>query len=552
MPDRISRWQIIYKILARLALFKVRLFFAGCALIAVVFLMLNIGGLARDFVDHAGSNIQVVEILVCGVLFGFASFWRSYLINTISEFTALIIKKEAYLSLISSSCSQVESESFSEQAIIINSDSDQIAKLITDLFSFLVRNIIMGVGSIILMLALSVKLSLGVLMIIISLSCFAKIFDQKIRALIKDVELAKANNSNFVTESIINHKIIHIFNTQNNMSNFFNQLAKDYEITLTKRIKLRALFFASIVSLMLIFTSLLVWYGTLEELKGNMTSGDLVSFFFYAGLGMMSFGGIIELLSNLDKTFASCQRIFSIIENQGGKISQDQEKLELSGYLDLNSIEYKYSTGLDAGGLIHLGPFNFRILFGKFNVLVGPSGSGKTTILNLLMGVYKPYSGKFLNNNIAIKNLNQNTSNVSYLYYVPQDSMLFGASIKDNISFFEENPDIDFIKQILLGLGLEEFLDSLSLGIETNIGSLATKISGGQKQRIAIARALYQKPEILILDEATSQLDKDNENKVLDYLLEFMKDKTIIASAHRQNMIERADIVIDILDKKLE
>jgi ABC-type bacteriocin/lantibiotic exporter with double-glycine peptidase domain len=124
--------------------------------------------------------------------------------------------------------------------------------------------------------------------------------------------------------------------------------------------------------------------------------------------------------------------------------------------------------------------------------------------------------------------------------------MLFSGTIVENISLFEDNPDIRKIEEILTGLDMMEFIKSLPNYINTDIGSLASKISGGQKQRLAIARALYKNPEILILDESTSQLDEETESNVISFIKANMKGKTIICVAHRRGAIEKAEEILSI------
>ncbi|NDB83402.1 MAG: ABC transporter ATP-binding protein [Alphaproteobacteria bacterium] len=548
---------LILRILAILAPFRIRLIFAGISLISVVVAVLSIGALVRDFIDHTGSNLPTFKILLFILIFGLASFFRSYLINTTSEFAALIVKREAYSAVLYSSCGAIERSIFSDLSIRINSDSEQVAKLITDLFSFFVRNAIMSLGSISLMFAISAKLSILAFCIICFVTFFAIFFDTKIRNVIKEAEYAKLQYSSFATESIINHKIIYALSGQEMLKSYFYNLTKDYEGKLQKRIKLRSIFFASVITTMLILVTLLIWFGNFEVSKGQISSGDLASFLFYATMGIVSFGGIIELIGNLDKTFIACERILELIDEH----KLDQRKLDdlsninrknlkefqLEQYIDLHKIEYKYNNvGAGNSEARLVGPFNTRLYFRKCNVIIGPSGCGKTTLLNSLLGICRPCSGEFKIGNNSYSQIDRTSFATISIAYVPQEPMLFGGTLEENISFFEQDPDLEEIKRIITGLGLNDFVDSLPEGLKANIGSLGGKISGGQKQRMAIARALYRNPEILIMDEPTSQLDENNASKVLDYVIDLMKNKTIIASAHSANMINRADVIVNL------
>lgn len=183
--------------------------------------------------------------------------------------------------------------------------------------------------------------------------------------------------------------------------------------------------------------------------------------------------------------------------------------------------------------------------------ITGDSGSGKTTLINIIIGFINPTKGSIEVDN---KNIQENISGwQSNISYVPQEVYLLDETLKSNIVFGtpEDKIDYEFLKKIIRDTRLEDFVNSLPKGIDTNVGYFGSKISGGQKQRIGIARALYTKPEILVLDEATNALDLDNENKILDMLLNSSLIKTIIMVTHRQDNLYRFEKVYKFKNKIL-
>ena len=189
---------------------------------------------------------------------------------------------------------------------------------------------------------------------------------------------------------------------------------------------------------------------------------------------------------------------------------------------------------------------NLEIKKGSYVGISGESGAGKTTIMNLLLGLYKPTKGKILVDGIDI---NENLGNwQSKIGYVPQNIYFIDDSIKKNIAFGYEDNSINE-KRVLESLKLSKlynFVSSLEKNIETNIGELGDQISGGQKQRIGIARAFYNDPEILILDEFTSFLDKENEIEIAKEIREFRGEKTILMISHSKEVLDLCDNIIKI------
>ena len=178
---------------------------------------------------------------------------------------------------------------------------------------------------------------------------------------------------------------------------------------------------------------------------------------------------------------------------------------------------------------------------GKIYGIKGVSGSGKTTLLNLILGLLSTNKGEILINK---KKFYGNMCLPNNLFsYVPQEIYLLDNSIAENIAIGIDKKDIDYnlIKEIIKNLELEEFIGKLPEGLNTSVGDKGVKISGGQKQRIGLARALYCKPKIIILDEATNAMDSNLEKKILENLHNIKKDKIIILVAHNDEILKKFD-----------
>ena len=188
----------------------------------------------------------------------------------------------------------------------------------------------------------------------------------------------------------------------------------------------------------------------------------------------------------------------------------------------------------------------------SFIGIKGESGAGKSTLIDLILGLISPTKGEIYLDNQLISNIVDEWQRS--IGYVPQNIFLSAGSIKKNIAFgvTEDEIDDNLINDVLIKSSLNKFVDDLNNGIETQIGEGGALISGGQRQRIGIARALYNKPKILIFDEATSALDIDTENEILIEMNKLKSEITMISISHRQNTIKYCDETYNLEDGLLK
>ena len=230
----------------------------------------------------------------------------------------------------------------------------------------------------------------------------------------------------------------------------------------------------------------------------------------------------------------------SELENTNIILNQENEKeIKFFKNIHVKKVNFKYPN-TNACSIID---FNLSINSGKKIGFIGNSGAGKSTFVNLLLGLLKPTEGKIL---IDGKDISENLRNwQSQIGYVSQDIYLLDDTIRNNIAFGKSGTSInsEHLLNVIKTAQLENFVNSLSNGEETIIGNRGVRISGGQKQRIGIARALYNKPRVLIFDEATSSLDLENERKIMDKIYQSNKELTFIIISHRNNTVKNCDLI---------
>ena len=194
--------------------------------------------------------------------------------------------------------------------------------------------------------------------------------------------------------------------------------------------------------------------------------------------------------------------------------------------------------------------FNLEIYAGEKIGIVGKSGSGKTTLINLISGLLKPSDGKIYIDDIDLQDINQSWKNL--IGFVHQDTFILNDTIKNNIAFGKYDKN-DYDKKILNALKkaqIDKFVNSLKNGINTKMSNDGKNLSGGQRQRLGIARAIYNDPQLIILDEATSSLDIETEDNFIDEIFSNSKEKTIIFISHKKRSLNKCDRIFDLTNKK--
>jgi ABC-type bacteriocin/lantibiotic exporter with double-glycine peptidase domain len=260
--------------------------------------------------------------------------------------------------------------------------------------------------------------------------------------------------------------------------------------------------------------------------------------------------GTFRILPSVTRTIESVQQI----RFAGAMVDQAKQLMSLApevrgasslrGQLRFDSIEVKnltFSYGGDS--MFRLGPLDFSVSRGEYVGLVGESGSGKSTIVDLISGLLIPDEGAILVNGHDVGRTKEAWQSV--IGYVPQSIFLVDESIRKNVAFGIRDRDIDDLRvaEALEAAQLSEFVESLSEGVSTHVGERGVRLSGGQRQRIGIARALYHRPEVLLLDEATAALDMETERGVMNAIHKLRGSVTVIIVAHRLTTVERCDRV---------
>lgn len=284
----------------------------------------------------------------------------------------------------------------------------------------------------------------------------------------------------------------------------------------------------------------IVWYGGWLYVNGGATVGDIMAFQWYSFLLLNPVWNIVNTFSELQRSLAAMERVFEVLALDDEKPDRPDahDAPSVVHELRFEGVEFEYREGLPV-----LRDFSVTVPGGTVVALVGRSGAGKTTVTDLVARFHDPTRGRILLDGIDIRDLKLRTYR-DLLALVQQEVFLFDGSVADNIAYGRHDASDAEIHDAARRANAHEFILRLPEGYDTFIGERGVKLSGGQQQRLAIARAILASPQILILDEATSNLDTESEQLIQASMADLLAGRTTFVIAHRLSTIRRADLIL--------
>lgn len=269
-------------------------------------------------------------------------------------------------------------------------------------------------------------------------------------------------------------------------------------------------------------------------LFGKISLGNISSFVLYSRKFSGPINEIANIVSELQSATAAAERVFRLLEEEPEKADQPNAKIlsNVSGKIDIEHVSFGYTPEK-----IILRDLNLHVAPGTVVAIVGPTGAGKTTIINLLMRFYDPQGGKILLDGYDITGVTRDSLRSAYTM-VLQDTWLFSGTIAENIAYSRPNASPEEIQTVAKAAHIHEFIEKLPDGYDTYITDDGSGISKGQKQLLTIARAMLADSRMLILDEATSNVDSRTELDIQDAMRKLMQGKTCFVIAHRLSTVQ--------------
>ncbi|WP_420320542.1 ABC transporter ATP-binding protein [Flagellimonas sp.] len=529
---------------------KRKLVFIGLFLIAISKAASFVAPIASKYlIDDVivNKDIDMLKYLVAGVMF-------AILIQSVTSFLLTRILSVQAQYLISELRAQVQKKVLSlpirffdntkSGALVsrIMSDVEGVRNLVGTGLVQLVGGIITAVVSVILLLDISVFMTLFTFIPLIIFSIIALKAFKIIRPIFRDRGKINAEVKGRLTETLGGIRVIKGFNAEQQEQEVFETGVERLYKNVKKSLTTTAFMTSSSTFLLGVATTSVMGFGGYKIIEGSLTIGEFVEFTVLLGLmiapivQMSNIGSqLTEALAGLDRTEELMNMVPEANETERTNVLQS-----IHGDMNFTNVSFAYEEDKEV-----LHNISFKVKSGQVIALVGSSGSGKSTIAGLAASFLTPDSGTITIDGNDMSKVNLNSFR-QHLGVVLQDDFLFEGTIRENILFPRPNASENELQKAVKAAYVDEFTNRFDEGLDTLIGERGVKLSGGQRQRIAIARAVLADPRILILDEATSNLDTESEALIQKSLAELTKGRTTFVIAHRLSTIRKADQILVI------
>jgi len=429
----------------------------------------------------------------------------------------------------------------------VTSDSERVAELVTWGFLDITWGVMNILTSTYFMLIINWKLALIVLVMIPLLIIIAAKFKKKIIVEFRKVRKINSKITGAYNENITGVRVIKAFGREAENLAEFGELTNEMYKAGYRAAWLSALFLPMVLLINSFGLAGIVWYGGFQTQIGGITIGGIQAFVSYVVFMIWPIQEMARVYAELQNAVASAERIFSLIDtvpeifDQPGAIDPGT----IRGDITFEDVRFSYDDDEPV-----LQNFNLSVKRGETIALVGPTGGGKSTIVNLLCRFFEPREGRICIGDHDYKEISLHSIQ-SRIGMVLQTPHLFSGTLRDNIRYGKLNATDEEIRQAAVLAGADEFIQKLDKGYHDEVGEGGNLLSLGQKQLISLARAILRKPEVFIMDEATSSVDTLTEDLIQKGMENLMKDRTSFIIAHRLSTIKRADRILVIENGKI-
>jgi ATP-binding cassette, subfamily B, bacterial len=502
-------------------------------------------GIGKGNVDFLTQSYAVLMMVIA--LLAFTTYARYFLVTWVGEKVVANIRNDMYRHLIHLDVSFFETHRIGDLLSRLTTDTTLIQTVVGSSVSIALRNALMLVGGIVMLCVTSLELTAYVMLIVPFVVAPILVLGKKVRHLSRASQDRIADINAHAEETLAGIQTIHAFTLEQREETRFLHHIDESLTTSYKRIRVRAMLTAIVITLVLGAISTVLFFGGQRVITGDISVGELSSFVFYAMIVAGSIGAISEVVGDLQRAAGAVERLAELkAEHSSLSHTDTPERLPDSaiGNIAFEEVVFHYPSRPDEAALKGI---SFTIERGQTVAFVGTSGSGKSTIFRLLLRYYDPNSGRITLEGCPLSSLTLQELRTR-MGVVQQDTVIFSSTAYENIAIGRDGATREEVIAAARDAEILDFLESLPDGLDSYLGEKGIRLSGGQKQRIAIARALVRSPDILLLDEATSALDSDNEQKVQQALSRVMQGRTTLVIAHRLSTVRNADKII-LIDK---
>lgn len=502
---------------------------------------------ARAINDMIGiGNVNFRQIYYCSVMIviltslnSFFDWFGTHLMNVMTYKTNHSMRLSIYSKLNTVPIKFIDNTPHGDIMNTMINDVENITDGFLEGFKMVILGILQIIACVVVMFAMKWTLALLVIVLGPMTLLFAILIAKKSKKLYRIKVTKQGEISGYIEEMVTNMKITKAFNSEESVIEGFEKYNNEFY-----SVNEKSMFYASLANptsrlLDGLLYGIVGVTGAIMTMYGGLGVGQISAFLNYSDKFTDPINDITGIFADLNVAIASLHRVFDLIEQEDEISDADLPVMKkCNGEVSLNNVDFSYS---DSFKLIE--NLNLEVKQGERVAIVGPTGCGKSTLINLLMRFYDVKSGSIKVSNKDIRKVQRHSFRQFY-GMVLQESWLYNASIKDNVAYAKPDASMDEIIEACKLANAHTFIEKMPNGYDTIISERGDNISAGQKQLLCIARIMLLKPPMMILDEATSNIDTRTEMKIQQALDMMMEGKTCFIVAHRLSTIENANVIL--------
>ena len=499
-------------------------------------------------IPNVDGLVKWVIVLFCVyALSSLAGWFQNYINADVASQTVNKIRTDLFNKIETLSLRFFDSTPHGELLSRFTNDIDNIGITLSNSIIELTSNLIQLVGVLIFMLILNVKLALITLIATPFLAIIVTFLIKRTRKLYGEQQGKLGDLNAYIEEEISGLKVVKAYGLENEVVRRFHEKNKSFKDTAIKAQFTSYLMIPLMNGLSNVTLVLIIVAGSMLTLKGDASIGLIVTFINFARLFFQPINQMSNLYNQLGLAFTGAERVMDILKEEPDiKNTPNAKEIDvLNGYVNMKDVSFSYNDEKTI-----LKRINIEAFKGEKIAIVGPTWSGKTTIINLLNRFYDTKDGEIYFDDLKIKDINFYSLR-KRIGIVLQNTILFSGTIRENLLFGKEDATDNEIETACIKANIHDYIISLPKGYDTEITSDSNIFSKGQKQLLSIARTILANPDILILDEATSNVDMITEQKLQQAMNTMMEGRTSFVIAHRLKTIINSDKIVVIKDGKV-
>jgi len=549
MQNKQEQWAVLKRLMSYLKPYGLLTFLALSFLLATTIIKSVIPLVASHFIDQYLSNLNQLAVTVLLAYYGL------YILQTLVQYVGNLlfarvsysivrdIRRDAFANMEKLGMSYFDKTPAGSIVSRLTNDTETISDMFSGILSSFISAVFIFLTTLYTMLVLDFRLTALVLLFLPLIFLLVNLYRKKSVKIIEKTRSLLSDINSKLAENIEGIRIIQAFNQEKRLQAAFDEINQEHLVYAYRSVALDALFLRPAMSLLKLlgYTVLMAYFGY-RGLYLGITAGTMYAFIQYIN---RLFDPLIEVTQNfstLQTSMVSAGRVFALIDERTYEPLQKNGQAEVKeGNIRFEHVCFSYD-----GKHPILDDISFSVNKGETIAFVGHTGSGKSSIINVLMRFYEFQSGRVLLDGVDIRNYSQEELRKN-IGLVLQDPFLYHGTIKSNIAMYQEISD-EQVQVAAAFVDADSFIQELPLGYDSPVSERGSSFSTGQRQLLAFARTVASQPKILILDEATANIDSETESLVQDSLAKMRQGRTTIAIAHRLSTIQDANCIY-VLDK---